>query len=386
MYLEEAILRINEKLQLLKGKKDIIVWGAAENTVRMFQFTTLAQYLITDFVDNGKAGERFFGKSVKAPKEIIWSDVDAVVISSFYHEDSIEEELRTEYGFIGTIIKLNETRQEVPFYKYLSRKNMKVQEEFQPILDRNIMFKDIHKNKRLFILCCGPSIKEMDLTVLKNEITMAVHSFYLHKDIGIIRPNYYCSAQWSYSDELKESLGLKFAKEIKKYMKDSKYFFCVRDREMIKKSGVYDLEEVNYYDYGNIGESLYDEIDFCQGIMPVQSVPILCLQLALYMGFQEIYLLGTEHDAILTGQYTHFYNYDDSIISQSNGETDIQGNLDYPFESILRDTYVLWEQYKLMKKFAERQGVRIYNATPNGILDVFERVDFQSLWDKKNSK
>lgn len=380
MYLEEKVIQMNARLEQLKGKNNIIIWGAAENTIRLLQYTTLAQYAVTDFVDNGKAGEQFCGKTVKAPGEVVWNGVDAVVISSFYHENSIEEELRKGYGFVGIIVKLNEAGQEVPFYKYLSQKDIRVPVNLQPIVDRNRMYKDIHKNKRLFILCCGPSIQEMDLTVLKEEITMAVHSFYLHKDIRTIRPNYYCSAQWSYSEELKESLGLKYAREIKKYMEDSKYFFCIRDKEMIEKSGAFDSNEVNYYYYGSIGDSLYEEIDFCQGVMPIQSVPILCLQLAIYMGFREIYLLGTEHDAIVTRQYSHFYHYDASIMSQENGETDSKGNLNDTFENLLGCTYTLWEQYKIVKRIAEKQGIKIYNATPMGILDVFERVDFRSLW------
>ena len=380
MYLEERIMQMNVKLELLKGKNNIIVWGAAENTVRMFQYTTISQYEVTDFVDHGKAGEVFFGKTVKAPEDIIWNNVDAAVISSFYHEDDIEEELRNHFGFDGTIIKFNEMGQEAPFYLYPAWKEIRGSREVQPILERNRVFQDIHKNKRLFILCCGPSIQKMDLTVLKDEITMAVHSFYLHKDIQIIRPNYYCSAQWSYSDELKESLGLNYVREIKKYMGNSEYFFHVGEKELIEKSGVFGENEVFYYDYG-ISSPLYQEIDFCQGIMPIQSVPILCLQMALYMGFREIYLLGTEHDNIVTGKYLHFYNYNESIVSQENKETDCQGYLNDMFSHQLICTYTLWEQYKRIKKIADRQGVSIYNATPAGVLDVFERVDFNTLWN-----
>jgi hypothetical protein len=380
MYLEEKIIYMNSKLELLKGKQNIIVWGAAESTVRMFQYTAILQYNVTDFVDHGKVGEVFFGKTIKSPKDIVWDRVDAVVISAFYHESSIESELQTNFGFDGVIIKFNEAGQEIPFYQYPAWRDIKASEDVRAILEKNCVFKDIHKNKRLFILCCGPSIQKMDLTVLKDEITMAVHSFYLHKDIGIIQPDYYCSAQWSYPDEMKESLGLKYVKEIKKFMGSSKYFFSVRDQEMIEKSEVFGKDEVYYYDYG-IDGLLYQEFDFCQRILPIQSVPILCLQLALYMGFQEIYLLGTEHDAIVTGKYSHFYQYSDSITSKENGETDAQGNLHSTFSIQLKCICRLWEQYEILKKIAEKKGSKIYNATPGGVLDVFERVDFNALWN-----
>ena len=380
MYLEESVKNINVKLSGLDSKKNIIIWGASENTICLFQYTNISKYSIKGFVDNGKAGMQFFGQNVKAPWEMRWSEVDAVVISSFYHENSIAEELCTKYEFTGMVIKLNEVGQETPFYMHLSQRDIQASQELQPILERNRIFKNVHNNKRLFILCCGPSIQEMDLTVLKEEITIAVHSFYLHKDIRTIRPKYYCSAPWDYADELRDSLGLKYMREIKDYIGNAEYFFSVHDKEMIEKSGAFEANEIYYYDYG-IGSPFYQEFDFCQGIMPIQSVSILCLQLALYMGVQEIYLLGTEHDNLVTGKYSYFYNYDDSIISQKNGETDRQGNLNDTFEHQLECTHTLWEQYKIIKKIADKQGVKIYNATPAGVLDIFERVDFKDLWN-----
>lgn len=375
MYIEENATRINEKLIQLREKRNIIVWGAAENTVRLFQYTNISQYSIKGFADNQKAGTQFFGKAVMAPGDIVWSEVDAVVISSFYHENDIEEELYRKYAYFGMVVKLNEEGQAVPFYQHLSELDVRAPQDVQPIINRNEIYRNTHAGQRLFILCCGPSIQQMDLTVLRNEVTMAVHGFYLHKDIKIIRPQYYCNAPFHYGADWE----LDYVKEVKKYIGNSHYFYGITDKKMIETSGVYDEEEVNYYWYGS-DSLLYEEIDFCNGIMPIQSVSILCIQLALYMGFKEIYLLGTEHDTIVTNKYTHFYNYFDSIDSPNNGETDPQGNMNNTFGYMLRCTYTLWEQYKVLKKLADKKGVKIYNATPAGVLDVFERVDFEALW------
>lgn len=128
MNLDEIITQINRKLNGIKDKKHIVVWGAAENTVRLFQYTDISLYPIEAFVDNTKAGEQFFGKTVQAPQDIIWKDVEAVVVSSFYHEDDIEEELNKKCGFAGTVIKLNEVGQKVPFYMHMTVDNEKRQE------------------------------------------------------------------------------------------------------------------------------------------------------------------------------------------------------------------------------------------------------------------
>lgn len=41
MYLEESISLVNAKLVILNGKKYFAVWGADENTVRLFLYTDI---------------------------------------------------------------------------------------------------------------------------------------------------------------------------------------------------------------------------------------------------------------------------------------------------------------------------------------------------------
>ena len=111
-----------------------------------------------------------------------------------------------------------------------------------------------------------------------------------------------------------------------------------------------------------------------------QSVSIMALEIALYMGFKTIYLIGTEHDCLVTKRYTHFYEYSESIVSQGNQYENAQGELGGPFDLELESTYNLWRQYKKIKQIAERNGAKIYNATKGGILDIFERVEFDTLF------
>ena len=46
MYLEECIEKVNKKLDVLDGKRCIAIWGASENTVRIFQYTSIFKYNI----------------------------------------------------------------------------------------------------------------------------------------------------------------------------------------------------------------------------------------------------------------------------------------------------------------------------------------------------
>lgn len=379
MYLEEQVQFINEKLVCLRDKHNIVIWGGAENTVKLFQYTDILNYDILEIVDSGKAGERFFGRQMRLPAEIAWTQVEAVIISSFNHEEEIERELKNRYRFTGIIIKLKKQGQKIPFYQHLSRADIQVPGNYQEILERNRRFKGIHKNERLFILCSGPSIQKMDLTVLKSEITMAVHSFYLHKDISVIQPTYYCNAQWEYNEKITEEVIEAYLRDLKKHVGKSQYFFSVKEKRIIDRIQMFAPEEVHYYCYGK-DSSLYEEVDLCQGIMPVHSVPVICIQLAIYMGFKEIYLLGTEHDFLTKKKYAYFYDRKQSVTGDTDITTDVDSNLVMKFSDALADAYALWENYKAVKRIAEQNDIKIYNATVGGALDVFPRVDYNDLF------
>lgn len=379
MYLDGRVQYINQKLLCLRDKHNVVIWGGAENTAKLFQYTDILRYDILEIVDKGRAGEMFFGRRLRLPADIAWTQIEAVIISSFYHEDEIEEEVKNLYKFTGTIIKLNEEGMQVPFYQHLAKSDIQAPADYQEILERNRRFKGIHKKNRLFVLCSGPSIQKMDLTVLKNEITMAVHSFYLHKDISVIQPAYYCNAQWEYNEKTTEKVAEAYLKDLKKTVGKSQYFFSIHEKEIIDRIQVFTPEEIHYYCYGKVS-SLYEEVDLCRGIMPVHSVPVICIQLAIYMGFKEIYLLGTEHDFLATKKYAYFYDRKQSVTGNTDITTDADSNLTMHFSDALADAYALWENYKVVKRIAEKNDIRIYNATLGGALDLFPRVDFDSLF------
>ena len=54
-----------------------------------------------------------------------------------------------------------------------------------------VELKNSEKGKRCFIIGTGSSIKEQDLTLLKDEIVMGVSGLFMHKDIEIFKPKYY---------------------------------------------------------------------------------------------------------------------------------------------------------------------------------------------------
>jgi hypothetical protein len=87
-----------------------------------------------------------------------------------------------------------------------------------------------------------------------------------------------------------------------------------------------------------------------------------------------------DHDWLATRKFdTHFYK--DTIVNGAQVGTDLSK---VAYEVDLRSLLNLWQGYKNLKIFAELRGMKIYNATNGGFLDVFERKEYESLFAGAN--
>ena len=106
------------------------------------------------------------------------------------------------------------------------------------------------------------------------------------------------------------------------------------------------------------------------------------MQCAVYLGFREIILLGVDHSFVREirkdgtvevnkGNKNHFANY------QTN---DFWGNGLNDVETVLFPVDFATMAFETAKQYADTHGIKILNATRGGKLEVFERVNFDSLW------
>lgn len=379
MYLEESIKLINDKLAVLKGKQNIAVWGAGENTVRLFQLTDIVQYNINIIIDNGKYGEVFWGKTVLAASDINWNNIEAVIISAFYRENEIFDELKNKYFFDKTIVRLNDINQEKPFYQHLLKSEVMVPLEYRDIISSNQKFHNIHQGEKVFIIGNGPSIKNTDLKKIKNARKMVVSNFYLHEDYNIVKPDYHCFAQFTYTDKFNEDVARKWLSDIGKHSGTPHFFFNISEKRLVDECSSLKEKDINYMYLDALNLDYYDEIDITNKMMCGQSVTIDCIQLAIYMGFKEIYLVGIEHSEIVTGQYDYFYDRDLSKVGDRDTYTSNSGKVVSRFSTQLYTRNCLWKQYERLNEIIDKKGIEIYNATKGGILDIFKRIDYDLL-------
>lgn len=249
------------------------------------------------------------------------------------------------------------------------------------LFERNIKFRNIHKGQRCFILATGPSINKQDLRPLKNEICFAVSQFYLHKDIREIDPLYHVDAP-NHAPFGLEVLQKSFEGFKELYSDRTTYFFgytpyeystynFLEQNPQFKNDNMYFL---NYSHSQPLDETNYKNPnvwDICKSPFSVRTVVYSAIQIAVYMGFKEIYLVGFDHDYLLNiarGHSNHFYKGKEEI-------DDSDGWLST--EEFFLVYHLRWKQYRLMQTYLETIGCGIYNATEGGLLDVFPRISLE---------
>ena len=113
--------------------------------------------------------------------------------------------------------------------------------------------------------------------------------------------------------------------------------------------------------------------DLSKGICSSVTVTQLCLQIAYYMGFKEVYLVGCDCD------YSGVHHFNDEAYSFQ-----FKGTKDEKFKR-WTNWYLtnVFDMYSLCKKVFEADGRKIYNSTVGGKLEVFERISLGEVINEK---
>ena len=250
-------------------------------------------------------------------------------------------------------------------------------------LQNNLKYKDCHRGERCFILACGPSIKQQNLTLLEGEICIAVSNFFVHQHYDIIRPRYHCvpDVLGGHKDVVEE-YAVKWFREMEEGTGQSVMFLSAGDKEWIERHSLFRNKEMAYLYFGGRWDDIERTgIDLTRSVPGVQSVSVMALAVALYMGFKDIYLLGCDHDWVLHyNTSVHFYVEDESILATRPGYDEWKEDLGATFESVAR----LWRRYRSIQGLAIDRDIDIFNATGGGLLDVFPRVRYDSLFVKRD--
>lgn len=233
-----------------------------------------------------------------------------------------------------------------------------VPEYFNPKIAK---MKNRYRGKRCFIVATGPSLTIDNLEKLhqKNEFCISVNTIFCSFQNTAWRPDQYVVVDVDAINKYGDDIRKMDVKE--KFIADASIDFDYKS--LTNEFYVYHSICTKY----TLEQGLISE-NFAKYAYNTGTVTAVCLQLAMYEGFDKIYLLGCDCSYLKTG------------LKHVNEPKEMQirgyGSMEATME--LLDYHI--NAYQKIRKYAEKNNIEIFNATRGGYLEVFERVDFEDLF------
>lgn len=230
-------------------------------------------------------------------------------------------------------------------------------------------FENKHEGERVVIIGNGPSLNQLDLSLLADVPTIAVNAIFLASDRMGFDPTYYVVEDTAV---MRDNLD-----QIKEYKAGHRFFPSIY-RDQIGKAPNTSYFRMNTGFYEGRSPAFCVprfSTDASQRMYSGQSVTIINLQLAYYMGFSEVILIGMDFS----------YSIPESSIVEGNRILS-QGDDPNHFHPDYFGKGKVWKDpkldrvlanYQLAKLMFEADGRRIVNATHGGKLELFDRVDYR---------
>lgn len=223
---------------------------------------------------------------------------------------------------------------------------------------RLLAFRDAYRGKRCVIIANGPSLATMDLRHLKDEVTFGMNRIYrLREQMGFL-PTFLVTADIdvqlaSIAPELQQVATTRFVNyNARSLFSEEESLLLVKETFRPRFS-----------------------TDASRGVWGGHSVTYTCLQLAYFMGFSTVVLIGKDHNYQLQG-------VPGQVVYATGHEKDHAVKGYYAAGQRWRIPDYKGEEfaYSMARAAFEADGRRVLDATVGGKLTVFQKADFHSLF------
>ncbi len=267
--------------------------------------------------------------------------------------------------------------------EWIERRRQLVREKGEPQLSRTDRerleaMRGRFRGNRIFLVGNGPSLNKIDMDLLKTEYTFAANRIYLMFDRTDWRPTFYTSIDWRVTPDIRD--------EIVKLEGIPYQIFPSRYK------GFLDNPSDPYW-FRLSGGGMRFENHFSpdvieHGVSGRGSVLVQAIQLAHFMGFSPIYLIGVDVsyqvlDTVAQSGGDRFGTGTQLLLTST--QDDDPNHFDSRYFGAGRkwhdpNTDEMIRAFMGCRRGVEYYGGRIYNATVGGNLNQIPRVDFQSLF------
>ncbi|MDD2806223.1 MAG: hypothetical protein PHV33_11760 [Elusimicrobiales bacterium] len=219
-------------------------------------------------------------------------------------------------------------------------------------------------------------MKNYDLLKLRGEHVISVSNTFVHPDYSRIKPMYHVlpSLLQSHGHIHEREQLVTWLKQMEQSIGGAEIFLHFGDKALIEQSGLFNGIRIHWVEYSPWNGAFDVPIDL-KRIPSIGSVSELALTLAIFLGYDNIYLLGIDHDWF-NGLFVYFYDHATQHVMRPNQDT--LSFADSEFQ--MRRHADIFRKYKYLRSL--HPGIYNVNLNPNHYLDVFPKVDYASLFNK----
>lgn len=220
-------------------------------------------------------------------------------------------------------------------------------------IDGIAKFKGVHKGERCFIVATGPSLTVQDIELIKNEITFSMNSIVKIFSQTDWRPTYY---------GIQDKVAYKNVQDQMSLLENNngtKVFYSSRIKNVGISNGT--PYYLTYMAHGTKkrGRHKYKfSWDCFKRVYDGFSISYSMLQLAVYMGFKKIFIIGLDADYPLQGKI----HFDEESINDNTSRGTKQSQV---------------EAFEYCKNQLLKHGIEVYNVTRGGKLETFPRMKLE---------
>jgi hypothetical protein len=219
------------------------------------------------------------------------------------------------------------------------------------------MLKDRHAGERCVLMANGPSLNRMDLSFLRRHTVIGMNKIFLGFRQFNFYPKYYVAVNRKVLEQSADAIrGINCVK-----------FISDRADDLI-------AEDALTYRINTTRAPHRFCRDINKGVHEGWTVTYAALQIAYYLGFKEVILIGMDH------RFDH------------SGEPNQASRLDGPDPNHFSPDYFghgqHWdnpdlehseESYRIARTEYKRDGRHIMDATLGGACTIFEKMDYRGL-------
>ncbi|NHZ85160.1 MAG: DUF115 domain-containing protein [Planctomycetia bacterium] len=215
-------------------------------------------------------------------------------------------------------------------------------------------FRNKHDGEDCFIIGNGPSLNKMDLTLLNDYNTFGLNKIYMIFNRMAFNLTYHVAVNpYVIKQSKKEFINLNCP---------SFLAYIPAKNNNIKSNNIHYL--------GDINTNKFFSKDITQGIRQGCTVTYVAMQLAYFMGFKRVYLIGVDHKFKQSG------NPHDVQILTENDPNHFDPNYFKGQKWQLADIESIELSYLIAKYYFNKDGREIIDATIDGKLNIYNKMNF----------